>query len=61
MASFCRQRARMENEDEQFWLKEADCWARRLSNKFVDTPNGAGHALANGYVATDFGDLNSIE
>ena len=26
MEAFCRQRARMEGEDEQFWLAEATAW-----------------------------------
>ncbi len=38
MASFCRQRAKMEDENEQFWLTEADGWVKRLSSKSVDTP-----------------------
>jgi hypothetical protein len=28
MEAFCRQRARMEGEDERFWLAEADAWRR---------------------------------
>ncbi len=37
MAAFCRQRARMDGESEQFWLAEADDWARRLSGERVET------------------------
>jgi hypothetical protein len=36
MAAFCRQRARMEGENEDFWLTEADSWATRLSSESVD-------------------------
>src|ERR1700676_2745008 len=31
MAAFCRQRARMDNEPELFWLGEAELWTRRLN------------------------------
>ncbi len=31
MAAFCRQRARMEGEDERFWLAEADAWRMRAA------------------------------
>ncbi len=37
MVAFCRQRARMDGENEQFWLAEADDWARRLSVERVET------------------------
>ncbi|MFZ2158320.1 MAG: hypothetical protein WAV72_19680 [Bradyrhizobium sp.] len=36
MAAFCRQRAKMEGENEDFWLTEADSWATRLSSESVD-------------------------
>ena len=36
MAAFCRQRARMDGESEQFWLAEADDWARRASDAGLD-------------------------
>ncbi len=40
LAAFCRQRARMDGENEQFWLAEADAWARRLSGERVETKQG---------------------
>ncbi len=36
MAAFCRQRARMDGENEQFWLAEADDWTRRLPGECAD-------------------------
>jgi phage shock protein A len=60
MASFCRQRAKMEDENEQFWLAEADGWVKRLSSKSVDTPQKeTGNAPTIGYVMNDFGDLGA--
>ncbi len=41
MAAFCSQRAKMEGENEDFWLTEADSWAKRLSSKSVDPPRNA--------------------
>jgi hypothetical protein len=36
----------MEDENERFWLAEADGWLKRLSSKSVDTPRKeTGHAL----------------
>ncbi len=40
LAAFCRQRARMDGENEQFWLAEADAWARRLSGECGETEQG---------------------
>lgn len=36
MAAFCRQRAKMEGENEEFWLREAENWVTRLSSVSVD-------------------------
>ena len=36
MAAFCRQRAQMENEDETFWLQEADIWQKRAEAKVIN-------------------------
>ena len=38
MAAFCRQRARMEHEDETFWLKEAAIWQKRAQAKVIKMP-----------------------
>jgi hypothetical protein len=32
MEAFCRQRAKMDREDEAFWLAEADALAKLLAN-----------------------------
>jgi len=32
MEAFCRQRAKMDREDEAFWLAEADALAKLISN-----------------------------
>ncbi len=37
LAAFCRQRAKMDGEDEQFWLAEADGWAARLTAERAET------------------------
>ncbi|QWG12215.1 hypothetical protein KMZ29_21230 [Bradyrhizobium sediminis] len=34
--AFCRQRAKMADENEHFWLTQADSWAKRLSNGSID-------------------------
>jgi hypothetical protein len=45
MAAFCRQHARLEKEDERFWLVEADAWTELFNNKtafwhqFADKPS----------------------
>jgi hypothetical protein len=36
MAAFCRQRAQMENEDENFWLQEAEIWQKRAETKVIN-------------------------
>ncbi len=41
LAAFCRQRAKMDGENEQFWLAEADDWATRLSGEPVDARKDA--------------------
>jgi hypothetical protein len=44
MVAFCRQHAKMQGEDERFWLDEAQTWADRLKSKnafwrqFADKP-----------------------
>jgi hypothetical protein len=44
MAAFCRQHAKLEEEDESFWLAEARIWAELLKAKrafwhqFADKP-----------------------
>lgn len=32
MEAFCRQRSKMDGEDERFWLVEADLWNRLATN-----------------------------
>lgn len=36
MAAFCRQRAQMENENEEFWLREAATWEKRAETKIIN-------------------------
>ena len=33
MVAFCTQRARMEDENEAFWLAEAEAWTARLNHR----------------------------
>ena len=35
MASFCRQRAQFENEDESFWVKEAEEWESLIAEYWI--------------------------
>jgi hypothetical protein len=40
MAAFCRQRAKIEDENEAFWLEEAELWATLISDyAIVAAPN----------------------
>jgi hypothetical protein len=39
MAAFCRQRAQMENENEKFWLREAETWEKRAETKVINITN----------------------
>ena len=38
MAAFCRQRAKMQNEDTNFWLREAEVWAKRAESRVLKMP-----------------------
>jgi hypothetical protein len=44
MAAFCRQHARLKEEDERFWLAEAEAWTELLKDRnafwhrFADKP-----------------------
>jgi hypothetical protein len=39
MAAFCRQRAKMQNEDAGFWLGEAEVWAKRAETRVLKMPS----------------------
>jgi hypothetical protein len=38
MAAFCRQRAKMQNEDTGFWLGEAEAWEKRAETRVLKMP-----------------------
>jgi len=38
MASFCRQQARFEDEDFEFWTREADEWDALISEQVIPQP-----------------------
>ena len=40
MAAFCRQRAQMEHENEEFWLREAETWEKRAETKVINITAG---------------------
>ena len=54
MQAFCRQRAKMEHEDEMFWEAEAEVWAQRAAQLDLRiNPGVAGQLQHMGFQSPD--------